>query len=226
MGNCFAACSQRKQSVTEIPSSVGKASTSRFTNESLTSANIALKKLRRNKHASATIPKVWSRGRKNRVSPCNNSSAGNAGCMNGSNPSSRASQPSDSSDSSVSSLGTLSNSSSYEDYLSGRCQSFDENEKTRTPTPFIQPGITMGRLIIVQPCRSVSSSYVENSPENVPCGSSSKMPTNEEPEAVESFEIFTSTSSIGSWTDDPLDIELDELSEEESCQVFPYRAGI
>ena len=225
MGNCFAACSQQKQSVTAIPPSVGKASTSRLTKESLTSASTALKKLRRKERASATIPKVWS-GRKNRISPCDNNSAGNTGCIIGSNHSSRGSQPSDSSGLSESSLGTLSSSSSYGDYLSGRCQSFDENDKIRTPTPFIKPGITMGRLIIAQPCRSVSSSNVENSPENVPCGSSSKMPTNEEPEAVESLEIVSSTSSIGSWTDDPLDIELDELSEEESCQVFPYNTGI
>ena len=225
MGNCFAACLQQKQSISEIPPIVEEESTSR----SLTSARVAPKRSRRDKSTSATIARVWSRGRrKNRVSPCDSGSAENAGCSNtsqaGSNHSSRASQPSDSSGLSESNVGTLSSSTIFEEYFSGSCcQAFDENQKTRTPSPFIQPGITKGRLIIVQPCRSMSSSsYMESSPENVPCGGSAKMPINEEPEEVESLEISTSSSSIGSWTDDPLDIELDAQSEEESCQVFPF----
>ena len=230
MGNCFAACLQQKQSITESPPSVGQESTSRSANESLTSASVALKRLRRNKIASATISRlqVLRDGRNNRVSPCVNGSARNAGRINtsreASNHSWRAGQPSDSSGFSESSLKTLNSSTIYEEYLSGSCQPFDENQRSRTPSPFIQPGITKGRLIIVQPCRSMSStSYAdESSAENVPCGNPVKMFSNEEPEVVESREICTSTSSIGSWTDDPQDIELDLLSEDESCQVFPY----
>ena len=231
MGNCFAACLQQKQSITEIPPSVGGESTSRLTKGSLTSASVALERLRRNKIASATISKVLRSGRNNRVSPCDNGgSARNAARINtpreGSNHSSRrAGQPSDSSGFSESSLKTLSSRTIYEEYLSGSCQPFDEIQvKSRTPSPFIQPGITKGRLIIVQPCRSMSStSYAEEiSAENVPCGSPAKMFFNEQPKAVESSEICTSTSSIGSWTDDPQDIELDLQSEDESCQVFPY----
>lgn len=230
MGNCFAACLQQKQSIPEIPPILGEESTSLSTNKSLKSARVAPKRSRRNKSASATTSRVWSRRRTNRVSPCDSGSAGDAGCINasqeGSHHSSRASQPSDSSCLSESYVGTLSSSSIFEEYFCGSCEPFDENQETRTPSPFIQPGITKGRLIIVQPCRSMSStSYEENSPVNVPCGSPAKIPFNEEPEAVESLEVCSSTSSIGSWTDDPLDIELDEQSEEESCQVFPY-AGI
>lgn len=227
MGNCFAACLQQKQSIHEILPVVGEESKNLSTNQSLKSARVP--RWRRNKSASATTPSVWSRGgRNNRVSPCDNGSTENAGGINtsreGSNNSSRASQLSDSSSLSESYVGTLSSSTIFEEYLSGSgCQPFDENPKTRTPTPFIQPGITKGRLIIVQPCRSMSStSYEETSPDNVPCVSAAKMPINEESETVQSCEICTSMSSVGSWTDDPLDIELDEQSEEESCQVFPY----
>ena len=227
MGNCFASCLQQKQSVPEIPPVVGEESTSRSTNKSLKSARQALMNSRRNKSTSATISTVLSRGRKNRVSPCDSGSAGNAGCINasqqGSHHSSCASQPSDSSCLSGSYVGTLSSSSIFEEYFSGSCEPLDENQKARTPTPFIQPGVTKGRLIIVQPCRSMSStSYEETSTENVPCDTPAKIPLTEEPEAVESLRICSSTSSIGSWTDDPLDIELDEQSEEESCQVHPY----
>ena len=227
MGNCFAACSQQKQSVPEIPPIVGEESKNLSKNQSLKSARVP--KLRRNKSASATIPRVWSRGgRNNRVSPCDDGSTGNPGGINtsreGSNNWSRARQPSDSSGSPESYVGTLSSSTIFEEYLSGGCcQPFDENPKSRTPTPFIQPGITKGRLIIVQPCRSMSStSYEETSPDNVPCVSAAKMPINEESETVQSCGICISESSIGSSTDDPLDIELDGQSEEESCQVFPH----
>ena len=228
MGNCFAACLQQKKSVPEIPPIVGEESTSLTTNQSLKSARVA--RSRRKKSASATIPRVWSRGGRNsRVSPCDNGSAGNAGGINtsqeGSNNSSRTSQPgSDSSGLSESYVETLSSSSIFQEYLSGSCsQPFEENPKTRTPTPFIQPGVTKGRLIIVQPCRSMSwTSHEETSPENVPCVSAAKMPINEESETVQSCETCSSSSSIGTWTDDPVDIELDAQSEEESCQVFPY----
>ena len=223
MGNCSAACLQQKQSINEIDPSVGKGNTSRSTNESLTSARVALKRSRRNKSASAAISKVWRRGKKTRVSPCDDGGGRNAGCINtsqgGSNHSSHAKQPSDSSGFSESTLKTLSSSSVF---LNGSFQA--ENQKSRSPSPFIQPGITQGRLIIVQPCRSMSStSYVDtSSTECGPCGSATKMPIDEETEAVEPVDICTSTSSLGTWTDDPIDIELDAQSEEESCQVFPY----
>ena len=70
MGNCSAACLHQKQSINEIDPRVGKESTSRLTNESLTSARVELKRSRRNKSASAAISKVWRRGKKTRVSPC------------------------------------------------------------------------------------------------------------------------------------------------------------
>ena len=223
MGNCSAPCLQQKQSINEIDPSVGKESTNRLKNESLTSARVALKRSRRNKSASAAISKVWRRGRNARVSPCDDGGGRNAGCMNtsqgGSNHSSHAKQPSDSSGFSGSTLKTLSSSSIF---LNGSFQG--ENQKSRSPSPFIQPGITQGRLIIVQPCRSMSStSYVDtSSTECGPCGSATKTPIDEETEAVEPVDICTSTSSLGTWTDDPIDIELDAQSEEESCQVFPY----
>ena len=227
MGNRFAACLQQKQSITEIPPSGGNESTSRLTNESLqlTSTRVALKRSRKNNSASGTISKVRRRGKRARVSPCDNGSARNAGCINtsreGSNHLSPPNHPSDRSGSTESILKTLSSSSVY---LRGSLLSFDKNRKSRTPSPFIQPGITQGRLIIVQPCRSMSStSYVDtSSTECGPCGSAPKMPINEETETVEPVDICTSTSSLGTWTDDPIDIELDALSEEESCQVFPY----
>ena len=215
MGNCSAACLHQKQSINEIDPRVGKGSKSRLTNESLTSARVELKRSRRNKSASAAISKVWRRGKKTRVSPCDDGMNTSQG---GSNHSSHAKQPSDSSGFSESTLKTLSSSSIF---LNG---SFPEDQKSRTPSPFIQPGITQGRLIIVQPCRSMSStSYVDtSSTECGPCGSAPKMPINEETETVEPVDICTSTSSLGTWTDDPIDIELDALSEEESCQVYPY----
>ena len=242
MGNCFAACLQLKQSITEIPPSGGNESTSRLTNESLqlTSTRVALKRSRKKNSASGTISKVRRRGKRARVSPCDNGCTRNAGCINtsqegssarnagcidtsqeGSNHLSPPNHPSDRSGSTESILKTLSSSSVY---LRGSLLSFDKNRKSRTPSPFIQPGITQGRLIIVQPCRSMSStSYVDtSSTECGPCGSAPKMPINEETETVEPVDICTSTSSLGTWTDDPIDIELDAQSEEESCQVFPY----
>jgi len=228
MGNCFAACLQQKQSINEIPPSGGDESTSRLTNESLqlTSTRVALKRSRKNKSASLTISKVRRRGKKRtRVTPCDNGTARNAGCINtskeGSNHLSNPNHPSDRSGSTESILKTLSSSSVY---LRGSLLSFDKNQKSGTPSPFIQPGITQGRLIIVQPCRSMSStSYDDTSTtESVACGSAPKMPNKEETETVEPVHICTSTSSLGTWTDDPIDIELDAQSEEESYQVFPY----
>ncbi|KAL9989218.1 hypothetical protein ACROYT_G003742 [Oculina patagonica] len=229
----IATSSQRKHSVTAItPENASLLSSASLKNE-----GTALK-LQTGERPSAIVPKPWSR-RKNRVSPCNSGSVRNPGFIEtpalpgGSNRSSPASPSSESSGWSVRTLGTLSSNSSTEEYSDGSYQSVSDNEKTATPHPQIQPAITAGRLIIVQPCKSFSPSLDESSStaEVLPCERSSKTLTITEAKADivevffskdESLDICSSTSSFGTWTDDPQDIELDELSEDESCKVFPY----
>ena len=242
MGNCFAACSQRKRSVTKLTPENRGARTSRFSNVLLKHGGTPPKNFQTDKRFSARIPKIWSR-RKNQVSPCNSGSVGNAkntGTFQESkNRSSSANQSSDNAEWSESSEeGTSNSNSSNEDFLSDSYQSVSDNDKSRTPSPIIQlTGVTKGRLIIVQPCKSISSSFVEvaSTTELPRLERSSKTPsktgTEREIEQVhiskdESLEICSSTSSFGSWTDVPQNIELDQMSEDESCQVFPYISGM
>ena len=188
MGNCSGVCLHQKQSINEIDPRVGKGSTSRLTNERTRSAEEIAKEQERfsgnlqglapRKENSCVTLRWWRRT--------------NAGCINtlqgGSNHSSHAKQPSDSSGFSESALNTLSSSSIF---LNGSFQA--ENQKSRTPSPFIQAGITQGRLIIVQPCRSMSSTtYVDtSSTECGLCGSAPKMSINEETETVEPVDLST-----------------------------------
>ena len=238
MGNCFAACSQGKRNVTKLTPENRGASTSHFSNVLLKHGGTLQKNFPTDKRSSARIPKIWSR-RKNQVSPYNSGSVGdakNTGTLQESaNRSSSANQSSDSSEWYVrSEEGTLNSNSSNEEFLSDSYQSVSDNDKSRTPSPIIQlTGVTKGRLIIVQPCKSISSPFDEmaSTAELPRLERSSKIKTETEPEIEqvhiskdESLEICSSTSSFGSWTDVPQNIELDQMSEDESCQVFPYIA--
>lgn len=240
MGNCFAACSQGRRSVAKLTPENRVTSTSRSLNTLLKRGETPPKNLQSEERSSVRIPKIWSR-RKNRVSPCNSDSVENARntetLQESANRLSPASQSSDSSECSVSSEDTSSINSSSEELSSDSCQPVSDNEKSRTPSPIIQPGVTKGRLIIVQPCKTMSSSFdeVTSTAELAHVEISSQTPTTTEAEAeIEkvdvskggSLEIYSSTSSLGSWTDDPQNIELEQMSEDESCQVFPYIAGM
>ena len=212
MGNCFAACSKRKPSVTKVTSKNRSVSTSRFWNALCKRGETPPKNLQCEERSSVRIPKVWSR-KKNRVSPCNSDNVENARNtetpQESANIPSPASQSSDGSGWSVCSEDTSSINSSSEELSSDSCQPVSDSEKSRTPSPIIQPGVTKGRLIIVQPCKTISSSFDEiaSTAELARVKVLSQAPTTTEAEAeIEkvdvskggSVEIYSSTSSLGS----------------------------
>ncbi|KAJ7381397.1 hypothetical protein OS493_001531 [Desmophyllum pertusum] len=72
---------------------------------------------------------------------------------------------------------------------------------------------------ILQPCKSFTSSdATDSSTESL---SPLRTPTYPETGAVESLDTCSSTSSVGTWTGDIQDMEFEQMSEDESCQVFP-----
>ena len=235
MGNCFANCSQSKES-----------SSAAFSNESLSETSSdesarglsADKKPKNGEHrrikkvvkkrGSSVVPrKAWTRNRK-RVAPCNNDTVGirsektlhrSANFLfrvSGSLDSSVESASSTSLDtesgtscslesyqeSSSRSSYSESVASTYDDSSSGAQSSYSESN----PSMEINPGVTQGRLIIVQPCRSLSGSYNSSSAESIHSACT-----------IRTTGSSSDSSSSLSYSDN-----LDDSSEDESCKVHPF----
>ncbi|KAJ7383464.1 hypothetical protein OS493_027625 [Desmophyllum pertusum] len=222
MGNCSTACFSQKQNVS---AKVWKRKASRLANADLNKGAAGTRKsVERSQRSPTRISSILNR-RQNRVSPCDNGRASDSGSIktlqgsrNLSNP---ASERLYSTGWSASSMVTASTASYYElrVHSSDSYPPGSDHERPRTPTPLFQPGVTMGRLIIVQPCKSFTSSYAaDSSTESL---SPLRTPTYPETEAVDSLDTCSSTSSVGTWTGDIQDMEFEQMSEDESCQVFP-----
>ncbi|KAJ7377914.1 hypothetical protein OS493_025809 [Desmophyllum pertusum] len=223
MGNCSTACFSQKQNVS---AKVWKRKASRLANADLNNGAAGTRKsVERSQRLPTRISSILN-GRQNRVSPCNNGRASDSGStriLQGSrNLSNPASERLYSTGWSASSMVTASTASYYElrVHSSDSYPSGSDHERPRTPTPLFQPGVTMGRLIIVQPCKSFTSSdATDSSTESL---SPLRTPTYPETGAVESLDTCSSTSSVGTWTGDIQVIELDEMSEDEIVSSFSW----
>ena len=167
----------------------------------------------RSSSSSSSSSNSSSRSRSNSCSSSSNSSSSSSSSSRSSNSSnsnsSRSSNSSNSrnrSSSNSSRLETESDSSSYSEYSSQSSYSADSEyeEESRPPSIKIEPGVTQGRLIIVQPCHSFSGTD-ESASENF---------------TIRKTSSTSDSSSFVSLSEDM--VQLDDFSEEESFKVHPY----
>ncbi|KAJ7381071.1 hypothetical protein OS493_004669 [Desmophyllum pertusum] len=222
MGNCSTACFSQKQNVS---AKVWKRKASRFANADLNNGAAGTRKsVERSQRLPTRISSILN-GRQNRVSPCNNGRASDSGStriLQGSrNLSNPASERLYSTGWSASSMVTASTASYYElrVHSSDSYPSGSDHERPRTPTPLFQPGLQWVGLSLYSPARA---SLRQTRPIAQPSRSVLlRTPTYPETGAVESLDTCSSTSSVGTWTGDIQDMEIEQMSEDESCQVFP-----
>ena len=197
MGNCFATCFQSKESLSAAFSNESLSETSSNESASGFSADKKpkngetprIKKVVKKKESSVVTRKPWTRSR-NRVAPCNNGTVGISSektLHRSANFLFRVSSSSGSSDSSLESASSTSvdtesgtscslesyqKSSSRSTYSASVGSTYDDSSSQSSysesnPSMEIKPGVTQGRLIIVQPCRSLSESYDSSSAESI-----------------------------------------------------------
>ena len=227
MGNCFASCFENKESLAESTSTRSSLSTD-IKSEKLETATV--NNIMKKKKLSLVTSKVWNR-RKNRVAPaCDNDSTTSSnktlqgsthflypvsGLLESSVKSASdiisSSSRHNSSISSPNRLEEKSSASSYDEFSSQSSYSAASNsEVSRSASIKIEPSKTQGRLIIVQPCRSLSTESYESSSENL------RRRVYPITNACSSSE----SSLFGSLSENME--QLDDCSEEEAAQVHPY----
>lgn len=234
MGNCFANCYQNQASLsaTQPNGNVStSSSTKRASGPSSTDKKLQNRETAGVKKVTGTR-RAWNR-RRNRVAPCNNgnirrnssgkslqssshfihlvssssaSSTGSSG--NGNSDTCTTSSCSSESYQENSSRGCCSErvDSSYYDSCSNSSFSLS-GESEESSKPSAKPGVTQGRLIIVQPCCSVSGSYVSSSDENI-----YKATTQPADLSLDASSLVSCSQNI---------VHFDDSSEEESCKVYP-----
>ena len=230
MGNCFAGCFQGKESLSAAASdeNLSETSSSESAGELSTykktkNGEIAkTKKDRKKKESSVVTRKAWTRNR-NRVAPCSNGNARgtrrvitfqgrkhfplSVSSSSGSSDSSIISSSSDSfeTDSDVSygseSYEESSSTSSYSESVGSTTYDGSSSHSASSQSMEIKPGVTQGRLIIVQPCRSLSESQESSSTESTA-------------DSVSDSSSSSSCSREKGYSDDS--------SDEEFCKVHPY----
>ena len=238
MGNCFAGCFQRKESSSAVSSDEKLSETSSNESAGGLSTYIKTKngEATRKKHvvkkkeSSVVTRKAWTRNR-NRVAPCSNGTASgtrrvktfqgrkhfplSVSSSSGSSDSAIISSSSESfeTDNNFSygseSYQESSSRSSYSDSVSSTTYDDSSSHSACSQSVEIKPGVTQGRLIIVQPCRSLSESQESSSTESVHSEYTSR--------TTESASDSSSSSSCSrdkGYSDDS--------SDEEFCKVHPY----
>ena len=237
MGNCFAYCFQTKES-SSMPKS-SETSSELMTDKKVERAKTArIKRAEKTRKNSPMVRRRLLSQKKNRVGPClfdvaeeisDNSLPSSAHFIYPVSGSSNSSVRSNSSDGS---FGTRSGSScvsaSYEENPSretytlsdgsrnsdsssdSTSSSSTQNDVSRASSAEVKPGVTQGRLIIVQPYRSFSGSYDSSSCERI--HNEQKLPA--------AFGSSSDASSFDSFSENM--VQFDECSsEEESCRVYP-----
>ena len=193
--------------------------------------NARVKKIVKKKESSVITRKAWTRNR-NRVAPCSNGTA--SGTRSGKTCQGRqrflyhVSSSSGSSDSSMKSTSssfetessTSYDSESYEEsssrssYSERDSSTYDDSSShssysASSPSLVKKPGVTQGRLIIVQPCRSAPDSYQSSSSESMHSACT-----------IRTTDSDSDSSSSSSCSRDMG--YSDDSSEDDSCKVHPY----
>lgn len=239
MGNCFAGCFQGKESLSAASSdenlsetssseSAGGLSTYKKTKNGEAART---KKDGKKKESLVVTRKAWTRNR-NRVAPCSNGTASgtrrvktfqgrkhfplSVSSSSGSLDSSITPSSSDSfeTESDVSygseSYEESSSRSSYsETGVSSTTYDNSSSQSESSQSMEIKPGVTQGRLIIVQPCRSLSESQESSSTESI-----------HSEYTVRTADSASDSSSSSSCSRDKG--YSDNSSDEEFCKVHPY----